>query len=189
MSTIGGSRLLVRMIVGVLVVTALIQSGLLVSARHRKPTPVARPSVLVAGDKIPAAKLYDPWKRWPILPETRLNVAFPACGVVVFFNSTCPACERVAPGWNGADSITVSGTRLPVVWIGTSSDKGASDWLGRHGFKNSYLVKATDWRQLNVDFVPQVFIVANGMLFDRAIGRREVVEQLAIEDMACSAEG
>lgn len=181
------SSTVMRVLVVVLTIAAVLQVALLITSEDTAKRPSATLRPLVFGDTLPDITLYAVGgSRWVPFsrPKTQLTSLFSRCGLLVFFSSSCPACERAAPSWEGRDSLEVADARVPVFWIGRGDDREASSWVERHGFKNSYEVRPDAWRELGVEFVPQMYIVDNdGAFIADEIGKPEYVERFSQEDL------
>jgi len=181
------SSTLVRVLIVVLAGAGVLQLALLLGSDDMGKSPIGTVRPLVFDDTLPQVTLYAVQGRsW--LPfgwsKTQLTSMFPRCGLLVFFSSSCPACERAAPAWEGRDSLEVAGARIPVLWIGRRDDREASSWTKRHGFNNSYLVRRDAWWQLGIEYVPQMYIVDHdGTFIADEIGKPEYVERLSQDEL------
>lgn len=87
------------------------------------------------------------------------------CGILAFFHSKCPGCNKVAPEWSGKSVVDVGGTLLPVVWIAVAPDdqdatKFLKDYnLSRPGYR---FQSRSDRRVLGIRHWPQMAIVGQG---------------------------
>ncbi len=90
-----------------------------------------------------------------------------SCTLLVFFQSSCPACESVAPLWSDVQAVeTASGLLVPVVWVAVfRHDDGAGDFVRRHHLAPKWLSLESDKdrRQLGIQSWPQVWVVSNGV--------------------------
>ena len=81
------------------------------------------------------------------------------CTLALFFNSTCAACERVAPAWRNVGYVRTTHTVLPAVWLGRHSDEGAIEWIERHGIPMSKRLNDDEWSSLDVRLVPSYYVI------------------------------
>jgi len=143
---------------------AVLQGAWLLSKRVDRQEGAPRP--YAKGQVLPRMTfrkaLGSPWER---LRRPHLDGLIQGCALLIFFRSTCPACERLAPEWGGQPVVQIADVVLPVFWIGAADDSGAQAWLERHSLRNGLLARERTWRQdLRVSYVPQYYILAPGRL-------------------------
>lgn len=85
------------------------------------------------------------------------------CGLLVFFWSSCPACEQQAPLWSGKQFLVLPDGELPIAWIGVASDPGAEDFLQRNDLAPGFVVdQLQTFGRLGVRGTPTVYLVQGG---------------------------
>ena len=87
------------------------------------------------------------------------------CGVIEFFNSSCPACQKQAPSWKSIFEVDKGGIILPVVWIAThADDPGAEQFAAAFKLSRPLYAIATpdEGIRLRIFRVPETYVVAPG---------------------------
>lgn len=89
------------------------------------------------------------------------------CSVLIFFESSCPACEALAPSWRGVHVLGLG--HVPVTWVTIhKADTGAKSFLERHGLpRPAYAISGrADRMMIGALFWPNIYVVdsANGLL-------------------------
>lgn len=80
---------------------------------------------------------------------TLRNIATASCQVVVFYHSTCPVCDRIAPFWQRTQRVTTNTGNIPVIWVSVSaSDTGARAFLSRHELSSNDALGVVSIREL-----------------------------------------
>ncbi len=80
---------------------------------------------------------------------TLRNITTASCQVVVFYHSTCPVCDRIAPFWQHTQRVTTKTEDIPVIWVSVSaSDTGASAFLSRHDLASNGALGVASIREL-----------------------------------------
>ncbi len=160
-----------------------IASRVLIRHKDASTFPVKRFAI---GDTLPPVSFRSAGRTGPLNllgpKKTSLEDIVYGCAILIFFRSTCPACEKIVQSWRYVDSLQVAGTPLPVRWIGTAMDPSAEEWIQRHNLGSAYIADVTTWRTLGVRFVPVGYIVdSNKVLLARALITRKPALELPAE--------
>ena len=132
---------------------------ILSEAPRRSAVPIRQ---WLPGDTLPDATLTEGPSE---LPLTLSSVVRERCATIVFFQSTCAACHKIAPLWKGLESLMMGGDTLPVYWVSV----GEVDSSGV-AFRSQYQLPSRDLRMsaaearnaLGVTWWPTVYIVGPG---------------------------
>lgn len=135
---------------------------------HRRAAPLPKLATLRPGDALPDLSLdrivASSSGRQEVERGPRLSdFVRTGCAIVLFFESTCPACERIAPSWSNRRSIVIDGIALPVHWVTVHrTDAGALRFAQRHGLPQPvYAVRsAADLSALGVNSWPRAYAIA-----------------------------
>lgn len=98
------------------------------------------------------------------------------CGLLVFFVSTCPFCEEMAPKWAGVSSISTGRGDIRPAWIAVSAaDTGATGFVRRHNLTQPWYAVQTpdDRRDLGINGWPTLYVVSAGGRFEGEITSRD----------------
>jgi hypothetical protein len=98
------------------------------------------------------------------------------CGLFVFFVSTCPYCDEMAPKWADVSTITTASGDIRVAWVAvTIADSGAIDFVRRHNLTQPwYAIRTTDERRdLGITGWPTLYLVSAGGRFEGEITSRD----------------
>jgi hypothetical protein len=122
---------------------------------------------------------------------TLKQVAGSACHVLVFFQSTCPACEAIAPLWSDIVHVKESeGEAVPVTWIAIfRRDEEAAAFVRRHRLNSDWysLAEDRDRRALGIQHWPQIWLISDGVL--RARLPRTPEQVLSRSDLGALCKG
>ena len=179
MSLIKSNR--TRWLVSCLLVGAVLQSGMLGWDTYRA-SHLRIPSV---GDTVPNVSL----RSLTAAKRVRLSEIGTGCKLMIFYDTQCRGCSRAADEWAGVKVANTAATQIPVIWVGSSDDTEAREWSARY-ILNSYVVSASAFRSLGIQYYPQFYIVdADNVLAAKGGGYRSIVESLAeIETCAKSKQ-
>lgn len=81
------------------------------------------------------------------------------CALVVFYSSSCPACERRVPEWRAKKRLAVAGTDVPVYWVTSHKDRGGAEWAHRNELNGFAVKHKTLTRAARVEYVPQYMLL------------------------------
>lgn len=102
------------------------------------------------------------------------------CIAVIFYRSTCPACERVAPSYRGVDAISLNGEKVPLAWVAARPDRGRFAFAEEHGVENVVTTSRRAFHDMGVDKVPLLYVLSpDRVILAISHPRREVVAELA----------
>jgi hypothetical protein len=92
------------------------------------------------------------------------------CGLMVFFLSTCPFCERMGSAWSNVAEVHIGDAVVPIVWTDVSPvDTGAAAFVAQHDLANPYwyqLNSDQDRRSLGVAGWPRTYVISPGPVFE-----------------------
>lgn len=111
------------------------------------------------------------------------------CGVVVFFESSCPVCRRIAERWRGLRDLAPSGAVVPVVWVDVNRDDAGADAFRREfdlGGDGIYVRSRHDLGELGVQFWPIAYLLDPQ---GRFVGSGQTPEQLGSLPPICALHG
>jgi hypothetical protein len=176
-----------RLAVWALVVLLAVQAWFW-QARRRRDVVVAD---VLPGDRVADVRLRPLSGDGPTRTRGARGLFAGSCGVTVFFLSTCPACDVMAPAWSGVDSVTVGGRGVPVAWIGLSADTAAASFLGMYDLAPGYVAKSLhDLARLGVSGTPTVYLLNRGALVARLPRVPSEIEQGGFScDLAATVPG
>jgi hypothetical protein len=113
------------------------------------------------------------------------------CSILVFFQSTCPSCEALAPLWSGLEEVTSArGAVIPVAWIALfPGDTGASAFVSRHRVNVQSYSLADDHsrRALGIRHWPQLWLVSDGVFRARLSRSPSSLKTAPVLDSFCAA--
>lgn len=104
-------------------------------------------------------------------PSSLRAVAGEGCTLLIFFASTCPYCEQIAPLWAEVDSVELGGAFAKVAWVGvTPADTGALDFVRTHRLAEpAYVAESrAESRRAGIGGWPYVLLVNSGVV--RGVG-------------------
>lgn len=174
-------------VVAALFVLAVVQVGWL-ATRTRPERPIV-PSSFAPGDQLPDVPLY----RFTAdsadgIGESSLHDLVPAggCALLIFFDSACPGCERVAPDWDKKSEVRLAtGGSLTVRWIAArSSDSDAVEFVRRHRLASPWFMVESlkDRRELGIRYVPFTYLVrAPAVVLGQPLPLSKVLDTLATD--------
>ena len=146
------------------------------SAAAPEPAPPA--TVVTPGDRLSVLRLerVSPVNRRRENRQTVVldSIFTEACTVAVFFASTCPVCETIAPNWARLTRIEHSGRNFPVVWIAVDRhDRGASQFVRDNQLPTPWyaFLDRKDRNAWAVDRWPLIYFVAKGAVYWGTVGR------------------
>ncbi len=125
-------------------------------------------STVAVGDTLPneALDVHDGGLRsqWFLTAKTTnlKGLAGTGCAIVIFFESTCPACEQMAPRWVGLRQLQVGDRSARVVWVSVNrEDRGGTQFLrGMHVTGSWYAVRSLEQvHALGVRAWPTIYII------------------------------
>jgi len=95
------------------------------------------------------------------------------CALVIYFRSTCSACQALAPAWADSTTVLVQEIRMPVLWVGGDRDASANAFLQEHHLPGR-TISHSDWSELGIPFVPYGHIVdRSGVLVTATAVKRD----------------
>jgi len=99
----------------------------------------------------------------------------------VFFDSSCPYCENIAPHWSGIRKLELNGASVHVDWIGVlAEDPGAREYVNSFSPGSGWLRVPSDRArgELGAFGTPLAYIIGPDRVFHgrTAVLPREIVE-------------
>jgi hypothetical protein len=108
------------------------------------------------------------------------------CGVLVFFESSCPVCRRIAERWRGLRRLASPGAIVPVVWVEVNRDDAGAGAFRREfdlGGDGIYVRSRRDLAEFGVQLVPIAYLLDRQ---GRLVRGGQTPEQLGSPPPACS---
>ena len=146
-------------VIGLLVVALVSQVVLIAVVRPQSgPRPGLLPGDTIPRD-LPVLVLRDP----PTVQSLGHLLVRGECRLLIFFESSCPACELIAPDWEEQELLHIGEAgRAQVTWITVSpEDTGARRFLDVHGLARPglSLTSSSAWEALGITHWPMMYLV------------------------------
>lgn len=113
------------------------------------------------------------------------------CLGLIFFRSTCPACQRVAPTYSDVKEIAVESINMPIIWVGVADDDGRAIFAEDHRLPTVLTVSTREFLNAGVDRIPLLYILSSDLtIMAITHPRKEVVATVAKDtavQRACTA--
>jgi hypothetical protein len=110
------------------------------------------------------------------------------CFGVIFYQSSCVACKRVAPDYSDVTQIVLNSHPIPIVWVSATSDAGREAFVREHRLGPSTALAPRRLREAGVGRVPLLYVVSpTNTLLAVSHPRREFVSALATEASVAAA--
>lgn len=111
-----------------------------------------------------------------------------SCTVMIFFESSCPACEALAPHWSKVHTVRSGVQAFAVSWVSVRhQDPNARSFIERHALaRPAYAVRSqSDLARIGIGYWPQVVVLGENGVFLGNVARTP--DEIAVPE-ACTQQ-